>query len=438
MFEEAERIAIWGFGREGQAALQFVSERAPDAVVTILNDTALESDAAAGLDVITGEAASQAISDGRFDMVIRSPGISLYRPEIAAGTANGTRFTTGTNLWFEAYPDARKIAITGTKGKSTTSSVLYHVCQKAGLDVVLVGNVGIPALLQKPGRDLTVMELSSYQIADLMHAPDFAVITNLYPEHTPWHGGLENYFRDKLRLLELSERTVRLCNYANERLRARVGQRFSDLAWFNHDGSYHVRDGVLYFRDERVSLPGNPLRGTHNLQNLAAVLAAADAVGAHQPGQPLDLSGYRQLPHRLEEFRLANGRLCVDDSIATVPEAAVEALNAFAGQSVVLFLGGTERGQNFALLYEAMARATIEMVVCLPANGERIAAELAASGLSDRIRVETVGDLAEGIRLANLCASAEAVFLLSPAAPSFGQFRNFEERGEAFKRLCRS
>jgi len=114
MFEEAERIAIWGFGREGQAALQFVSERAPDAVVTILNDTALESDAAAGLDVITGEAASQAISDGRFDMVIRSPGISLYRPEIAAGTANGTRFTTGTNLWFEAYPDARKIAITGT------------------------------------------------------------------------------------------------------------------------------------------------------------------------------------------------------------------------------------------------------------------------------------------------------------------------------------
>lgn len=426
-------LAIWGLGREGLAALAWMRERYPSCAVTILNDAPL-ADAPDGVPVLIGEDAAQAVRDGRFEVVIKSPGVSLYRPEIAAARKKGTRFTSGVNLWFRDNPAASTIAVTGTKGKSTTVRLLHHMLTKAGMDVALIGNVGVAALGQKPGRDLTVLELSSYQIADLYAAPNIALVTNLYVDHTPWHGGVEQYHHDKLRLIA-NPMTIAVLNANSDRLVERVGERTNSI-WYGRDDAYHVRGGRLMHGEHVIDTATFPLRGVHNLENLAAACTVCDLVGVTSVRQRVDLNGFAQLRHRLEEFRGRDGRLCVNDSISTVPEATLVALGAYADRKVALFLGGTDRGQDHASLLDHLSRAdNIACLILLPDTGERIAQELRAHTLG--FPVHQTSSLAAGVEAAFASASQDTVFLLSPAAPSFGHFRDFEERGDQFINLCR-
>ncbi len=434
---EARAIAIWGFGREGRAALDHFAARGSGAALTVLDDDPLDPGTVGrdGVRVITGPEARAALGAGAFDLVVKSPGISLYRPEIAEARAQGTRFTSAVNLWWTLHPAAKTIAVTGTKGKSTTARLLHHLLGAAGLDARLLGNVGIPALGQTPGRDWTVLELSSYQIADLDHGPDIAIVTNLHPEHAPWHGGVERYYDDKLRLLRLDARTRAFANARDGESRARLAGS-DGVRWFNATDGYHVDGGDLRLRGARVETSGFPLKGAHNLANLAAAMTVFDHIGGDARRHVGALKSFRQLPHRLEELRLADDVLCVDDSISTIPEATIAALDAYPDRDVLLLLGGTERGQTYGALFDRLDRARVALVACLPPNGARIHAELRERAPAFDIM------LAEG-----LDGAMEAVFarvkpgtliLLSPAAPSFGAFRDFAARGDAFQALCRS
>lgn len=425
-------VAIWGLGREGLAALAWMRERYPSCAVTILNDTPL-SEAPDNVPALIGDDAAQALRSGRFEVVIKSPGVSLYRPEIAAARAKGTRFTSGVNLWFRDNPSASTIAVTGTKGKSTTVRLLHHMLKQAGMDVALIGNVGVAALGQRPGRDLTVLELSSYQIADLYAAPNIALVTNLYIDHTPWHGGVEQYHLDKLRLIA-NPTTIAVLNANSDRLVEKVGDRTNSI-WYGRADAYHALGGQLLHGEHLVETSTFPLRGAHNLENLAAACTVCDLVGVTGVRQRVDLSGFAQLRHRLEEFRGRDGRLCVNDSISTVPEATLMALGAYASQKVALFLGGNDRGQDHDTLLDHLAKArNIDCVVLLPDTGARIAQEMSAATFN--FPVHKAASLAEGVELAFATASQSTVFLLSPAAPSFGHFRDFEERGDRFIDLC--
>jgi UDP-N-acetylmuramoylalanine--D-glutamate ligase len=426
----ARHVAIWGFGREGRATFDFLRENHPDIDLAILNDTPLGQPPDAS--VIQGDAAAAAIRSGRFDVVVKSPGISLYRPEIADAKAAGTRFTSATNLWFEQNPQAKTIAVTGTKGKSTTARLLQCILQKAGLDVALMGNVGTAALGHAPGRDYTVMELSSYQIADLDYAPDIAVITNLFPEHAPWHGGAEQYFRDKLRILNIGAKTRAVCNHANARLRERVAAR-ADIVWFNRADGFCARDGGLFFDGAPVDCNGFPLKGEHNLGNLAAACAVADLAGVPAVRRAVDLRDFKQLDHRLQEFRAGN-ILCVDDSIATVPQATTAALGAYPDRDTILLLGGAERGQDFGELFALLPQTRVRAVILLPPIGERIFAQMSGQPLS--FALLRAANLKDAVEQAFRRVSANGLILLSPGAPSFGEFRDFEERGRSFRATC--
>jgi len=425
-------IAIWGYGREGRAALDWVRARYPGAAITILNDAPL-AEAPANVAAVYGADVAQALADGRFDLVIKSPGVSLYRPEIAAAKARGVRFTSGMNLWFRENPGAYTIGVTGTKGKSTTSRLIHHMLRQAGRDAALIGNVGVAALGQSPGRDHTVLELSSYQLADLDAAPTIGVVTNLFVDHTPWHGDVERYHGDKLRMIA-DPATIAVLNAANKTLVEKTRGR-PNVVWYGDASGFHARDGALWRRDALVDTSSFPLRGAHNLENLAAACAVCELVGVTSVRESVDLAGFAQLRHRLEEFRGRDGRLCVNDSISTVPEATLMALRAYADKPVALFLGGTDRGQDHAGLIEYLAGAdNIACVILLPDTGARIAREMEARAL--RCPVLRAADLAQGVQLAFVRAPADAVFLLSPAAPSFGQFRDFEDRGDRFIDLC--
>ena len=206
--------------------------------------------------------------------------------------------------------------------------------------------------------------------------PDIAVVTNLFPEHAPWHGTVDNYFRDKLRLLTLGDGTRKICNFADARLRAACDGMSID--WFNAPTGYDVKDGTLRYEGERVDCASFPLKGEHNLSNLAAACTAADILGIHGGRHRVDLASFRQLRHRLEEFVVGGppGLLCVNDSISTVPQATIAALEAYPDRPTVPLLGGTDRGQDYAELLDLLPRTRVKAIVLLPPNGARIEAQM--------------------------------------------------------------
>jgi UDP-N-acetylmuramoylalanine--D-glutamate ligase len=428
----SSEAAIWGYGREGQAAFDHLKATRPDLSLVILNDTPL-ADAPEGIEVLTGETAQAALRSGRFALVVKSPGISLYRPEIAAAKAKGTRFSSVTNLWFEAHSNARTIAVTGTKGKSTVSRLIHHLLVKGGFDAKLLGNVGVAALKETPARDWTVFELSSYQLADFDHAADIGVLTNLYPEHAPWHGGVEPYYRDKLNIFR-DAKTIAIANRAHAEVFNRVNGR-SNLVWFNDESGFHEKDGKLFFGAKDVRVTNFALRGAHNIANLAAACTAAEKAGVKGLREHVDMAGFEQLHHRLEEF-VAQGVTCVDDSISTVPQATLAALAAYADREIVLIAGGSDRGQEYDELADALMRAKISALMLLPVTGARLRAALEKRGAS--FPMIDCAKLDDAVAQARKHVTKDGVIVLSPAAPSFEEFKNFEERGKAFKAACLS
>ncbi len=439
-------VAIWGFGREGRSAYRRLRAAFPDKRLTVLGDVPLPAadaallagDAAAW--VLTGAAARERLTDAArpFGVVVKSPGISLYRPEVAAAKALGTRFTSSINIWFAENPGARTVAVTGTKGKSTTASLIAHLLTYAGRSVALGGNIGT-APLDLPTdaalRDAVVLELSSYQTADIEHAPSVAVLVDLYPEHIDWHGTTEAYYRDKLRLFRPGTDQVIVLNRADP-ITARLTAGWPGVRHFNDRAGLHVRDDGIHDGARLLCGPDAvPLAGRHNLSNACAALTAVRACGVEPADCVAGLRSFRALPHRLQIVGDRDGVRYVDDSISTTPESAMAALAAFAGRPVTLLLGGYDRQQDYAELARRLLGAGMAAVVTLPDNGARVAAAVRAAGAAAP-PVYDAADLAEAVAIARRVTPPGGVVLLSPAAPSYGRFADFEERGRRFAELA--
>ena len=433
------RVALWGFGREGRATLAVLTAMAnPPAGIAVVTDgapTDAERAPAAALPWLHGEEGITWLCAS--DVVVRSPGISRYRDD-ALRVAAATRVTTATNLWGAEHEDETVIAVTGSKGKSTTSSLIDHLARAAGMRTVLAGNIGIPLLAHlhpEPAPDLWVLELSSHQISDLDWSPRIGVLLNLYREHLDWHGTEERYFADKLNLFAHRPGMVAVLNREDARTRALAPALPGRHVWFGDPAGYHTDGSAILWRDERL-VDGDrlKLRGRHNLLNACAALIALEEAGAEVRSLVPALSGFRPLRHRLEPVGDAGGVTFVNDSIATIPEATVAALDALEGRPVVLIAGGFDRGQDYASLARRLRRDRgVLAVVTLPPSGNRLAGELAA--LPGAPPVLSADDLDEAVRLARAHAIPGSVMLLSPGAPSYGAFRDFEARGDAFRAL---
>ncbi|MCK4940046.1 MAG: hypothetical protein KAR80_07080, partial [Rhodospirillaceae bacterium] len=321
---EAKSIAIWGFGREGRATYNYLKNQGINAAITIVADDAPTTiNVPDGCDVLTGANGTGAIANGDFDLVIKSPGISLYRGEISAGKKAGSIFTSATNIWMGANPDAKTIVITGTKGKSTTAKLVHHILCELGINAELAGNVGRPLMEIETPPEITVLELSSYQIADLEFAPTFAIALNLYPEHIPWHGDTETYYSDKLKVFSLNPEPQALLNANDNEIKKRLGGIKSAI-WFNDASSansYNAHDGGVYKGKNKI-IDGidTRLMGEHNLSNIAAALAAVEMIIGDLSEKTeiitKAVSNFVPLPHRLELLGQKEGVLYVDDSIS--------------------------------------------------------------------------------------------------------------------------
>ena len=432
------RVAIWGFGREGRAVIAALRARQPQLALTLLCSPAEVGSAHAfdaALQVIAGE--PDAATLRQFDVVVKSPGISAYTPALLAAQAQGTRFTSGTALWFAESPQARVIAVTGTKGKSTTSAMLAHLSRALGVRTALAGNIGLPLLelldLPPDGRpaDLWVIELSSFQTGEA-GALELGVITSLYEEHLDWHGSREQYVADKLRLADASRQL--LVNALQPTLLERT-QTHPRRRLFGQPEGWHVHDGFIC----RGALPVFPIAqlaapGLHNALNACAALAALADVGMDALAAAPALASFRPLPHRLQPLGERDGFHWINDSISTTPLATLAALESLHGRAVTVLVGGHDRGVDWTPFVDAMRSDPPNAIICQGANGSRIAAALRAAAVV--CLVACVADLASAVIVARTCTPANGVILLSPGAPSFDQFKDYAGRGRRFAELA--
>jgi UDP-N-acetylmuramoylalanine--D-glutamate ligase len=372
------RALVYGLARSGRSA----AERLDDPVL---------------VDRTLGNEDDLSLLDG-VDVVVRSPGVPGDRPLLEAARARGLPVWSEIELGYRLLPDSRFIGVTGTNGKTTTSELLGAILRAAGRDVVVAGNVGTPLTSVRPA-DWVVCELSSFQLEDVDSlACDVAVLLNLEPDHLDRHGTFEAYRAAKLRIFE--------------RASAAVVPRGSGLG------------GIEFSPDDE--LPREPLlRGRHNRENAAAATAAARAAGVEEEHIADALGTFRGVPHRLELVAEVDGVRYVNDSKATNVAAAIRALQAYEGEIVHLILGGSTKNEDFRPLAAAIG-PKVRPVHFIGEEGPR---------LIELIDGHIDGTLERAVEHARRLARPGEVVLLSPACASYDQFENFEQRGEAFRRL---
>ena len=441
---ETAWVGVWGMAREGASALKILRRLYPSKPVVVLNDAPLtpEQDAIAKFHdncrVVTGAGIQEALR--QLDVVIRSAGVSVYREDIQNAIANGVVFTSGTQLWFEEPRNSPTIVVTGTKGKTTTTHLIRHLLAAHGLRVVMAGNLGSPLLdhievADEP--DVWVIELSSHQLTDANIHPHIAVVLNLYPEHLDWHGGEENYFRDKLNALKNIRPGCAVLNWRDPNTR-RLTAGIKEPAFFNHPQRIHSREGGIWDGEDFV-LPRRELSlpGEHNASNFCAALTAVKILGIPPSAVASSVSSFRGIPHRLQALGEVGDILCVDDSISTIPESTIAALEVYKDRDVTLLVGGHDRGLDYAKLIDYLVSYGCT-VITIPDSGARIAEGLrtALAANSGGTSVHQTDSLEQAVALARQVTPRGGVILLSPAAPSYGRFTNYEERGNCFRSLC--
>jgi len=415
------RVGVWGVGVEGRATLAALAARG-------IEPAAVVDDQPSGEGVLaTAEGGLDALA--ACDVVVKSPGISRRKPPVTDLEAAGVAVVGGLGLWLEEVGPDRVIGVTGTKGKSTTVSVAAHLARGLGVRAEAGGNLGVvPWAPDAPADvDLWVIEVSSYQATDLWSSPAVAAVTSLHPDHLDWHGGVDAYVADKLSLCGRPGARITVANGDDEQLRLhadllRPGPRWVTLA--GADVSWTAPLG---------------LRGHHNERNAliaAACLQEAGVAGADDPDRLAAAAvGYQPLPHRLQTVAVVDGVEYVDDSLSTNVLPTIVAAEVFEGRPLTLLVGGYDRDIDYTPLATFAAARSAPTVVCtLPQNGERIAAAMAAAG----VEVVRCADLPEAVAEARARTPEGGVVLLSPAAASYGRYRSYRERGEAFAAAVRA
>ena len=425
-------VLLYGAGREARSTRAFLKARAPGlkVYVTVDSGTADIDDA----DLIAPTDLQAAIEAKRFGTIVKSPGVSRYRPIFLLAREAGIAVTSNLNLWAEYYREGRTvIAITGTKGKSTTATLVHLMLTQSGLDAGLAGNVGLAPLEIADKHKIVVFELSSYQTADMAFSPDIAAVTNLTPEHTDWHRDVERYYADKLNLID-RDQPFPVGLGPGAATNAMVLAALRDMR--------RILPPLAPFIADRIAstVGKSRLKGAHNLDNARLAAQIALAAGAGLEGVIKGIQAFVPLPHRLEEHQIG-GITFVDDSISTTPEATKAALAAYPGTRIALIAGGHERQQDYTELASLLAARGVTVLVTLPVTGDRLATATAAA--APQIEVAEAGTLEAGLQaLAHRRDKFDTV-ILSPGAPSYGQlekpgvvFKDFDERGRAFVRIA--
>ncbi|MCX7994597.1 MAG: UDP-N-acetylmuramoyl-L-alanine--D-glutamate ligase [candidate division WOR-3 bacterium] len=372
----------------------------------------------------------------KYDLVVSSPGFPDSKPILQELRKKGLEIIDETEFTYNNLPNPRVIAITGTNGKSTTAALISNILSAAGIRNFLGGNIapGRPfssALFEKP-FDYYVIELSSFQLMRIKNFhPEIAILTNISVDHLNWHKDLNEYIGAKKRIfMNQNSCDYAVLNYNDERVRSVEKEIKARVVFFGtgcHDGAW--LNGILHFKDEEIINDDEiPLLGQHNRFNVLAAIATAKILRIPNEFIRKGITGFAPLPHRLEDLGIIGGIRYINNSMSTNEASAIASFMAVPGNKVVI-VGGREKGdraENYLKILTQWAKA----VVILGENAEDIA------GYFDRNQFQKykiAKNMDEAIYFARKFAQPGDVIMLNPGFASFGHFRDFQERGEAFK-----
>ncbi|MFA4850934.1 MAG: UDP-N-acetylmuramoyl-L-alanine--D-glutamate ligase [Bacteroidales bacterium] len=444
---DGKRLLILGFGREGESTYRFLRKHFPDILITVADKNPEISGKIKDLntELIVGEQYLDSLDD--FDIIFKTPGISLNFLPVKV---DPKKITSQTDIFLD-YFSSQIIGITGTKGKSTTSSLIFHIIKLFTTNAVLVGNIGVPPfdhLDEITENTKIIYELSSHQLEYIMKSPHIGILLNLFQEHLDHYGTFGTYQQSKFnitRYQEISDSFIfnaddilirKLVSDANLE-RNYIGCSLQNIqskgCWMDHE--------KLYFSDgtgEPIIIDlstGRLLKGNHNVRNIMAAVCACKLTGVPDDVISEGIRAFKGLEHRMEYVGEFNGIHFYNDSIATIPEATIEAVKTLKNVDT-LILGGFDRGIEYNKLVEFIAGSAIRNILLLGEAGKRIQDGLKQYNTSGKIILH-IQSLEDAVRIAKEKTAKSKICLLSPAAASYDKFKNFEERGSLYKKLVR-
>jgi len=405
------KVLILGFGREGRDTFKFLRKFFPKKIIGIgdcklkianLRDKKVK--------LYLGERYLKALTN--YEVIIKSPGIplKLIKPYLT----KKQKLTSQTDLFFENFPGII-VGVTGTKGKSTTSLLIYKIlkrCPKLKRRVHLVGNIGRPVLshLKKAKKgDIFVYELSSHQLQSIKKSPKIAVLLNIYPEHLDYYRSFKDYVRAKSNIAKY--------------------QTKNDFLVYNF-GDKIVRKIAQKSKARKI-----PFSGKYYQQDITAAKIVGRIFKIPKDWIEKAIDKFKRLPHRLEYVGRFRGIEFYNDSLSTVPQATIEALDFFGNKVQTLILGGFDRGVEFGDLAKRISKSEVKTVILFPKSGERIYKAL--KKLKAKLNYFFTFKMTEAVKISYLKTGVGKICLLSPASPSFGVFKDYKERGNLFKKYVK-
>jgi UDP-N-acetylmuramoylalanine--D-glutamate ligase len=438
-----KRVLVVGLARTGVATSLFCAARG--AIVTA-TDTRMENAIGGALPQLRAAGAHLELGGHskeiflQQDLIIPSPGVPADAPLLQAARASGATIWSEIEL-ADRFLKGRLIGITGSNGKTTTTSLIEHILRSAGVPTILAGNIGTPLISvveQTNDRTITVAELSSFQL-ELIEAfrPNISAFLNLTPDHLDRHHTFEGYGSAKARIFENQTESDSAVLNADDPATTKYAPSKPQLFWFSRkqrvaQGAF-VRESEIVFRHDGkeetvLKVQDIPLAGAHNVENVLAAVAATRLAGAEAAAIAKGVRSFSGVEHRLEFVAEIGGVRYYNDSKATNVDATLKALDAFPGRILVI-LGGKDKGSDYTLLQTPLREKAI-LALLIGAAADKIEKQIAGS-----VAIERAGTIERAVEIASHAARPGDVMLLAPACASFDQFENYEHRGRVFKDL---
>lgn len=445
-FLEDKKIVILGLGLEGKSTYNFIRKYLPEKELDIrYNKENIEEEREylnkdKNLSFITGDTYLEGLE--QYDIILKSPGISFKNIDISKFK---DKIYSELELFLE-YSKSFTIGITGTKGKSTTSSLIYEILKNQNKDVELLGNIGVPIFdeIEKITENtIVVLEMSSHALEYTDKSPNISILLNLYEEHLDHYKSFEEYGDAKFNIFKFqNEEDIAIFNLENEQMRKKnypykktdYGITINNIENRVTENTIYMEENYIYYNNKKLYNTNDirKLKGNHNLNDIMFVLAVSNILKLDLNQTIKTINEFNPLEHRLEYVGTFGNVDYYNDSIATIPEATMESIKALENVNS-LIVGGNDRGVNQEELIEFLKESKIENIVCLPKTGEYI-----YDGLKDtNKKIEKVKDMEEAVSIAKKLTKKNTICLLSPAASSYGYFKNFKERGNLFKELVK-
>ena len=434
-----KNIAILGFGKEGKSTYNFIRKYS-NQHLTILdknnilkNNEYLKEDK--NLTIITGDEYLNNIND--YDLIIKAPGIALLDINIKE-----EKITSQLELILEINKK-NIIGITGTKGKSTTTSLLYKIIKEQNKNTFLLGNIGNPILdyiEEFNDKSILVIEMSSHQLEYVKESPHIGVILNLYQDHLDHTGTLEKYHNDKMHMFKYQdENDIGIYDGQNEYLINLINKNNYKTKLLNfkvdEKADIYVENNKIYYNNEMI-YDGNQKRnliGSHNLKNIMVALLITKLLNLDIEKAKNTINEFNPLEHRLELVGTYNNITYFNDTIATIPEATINGINGLGNVDTLIF-GGMDRNIDYNNFIEFLKNSNVTNLIGLPETGYKICEKLKNSNKN----IYTVETIDEAVEIADKVTKKDHICLLSPAASSYNKFKNFEEKGNYYKNVIKN